>query len=409
MIRHTLKSRPNLMQLETRWNPSITVWKLDWDENIQGTLPSITVWKLDWDENIQGTLPWAVNVANNTAGPDVIDFGFSPGPGQPGLPAAAAFNSTKTLTITEPVSITGPGPGGGNSVTIGGARPFDFNHTTLYAGKSFVTDITFDTCSNLPAGAPGTDGGAVRVTAGEVHFDRCVFTNNSAVNTGGALFIGTQGVVRLKGIGGIDPDAGGQPTQFRRNTASSDGGAIYNSGTLHLDLTYFEHNESTNGSGGAVASNGVVYGGGAWFFDNKAHLNGGGLYVSTASTTDSELVGASVRFTSNLARTGAEIAILDGNLKLKDCVLEGNKATDNGGGVYVNAAIVSAEDVQFFLNAAAFDPVAADFKGSAIDIGASGAMYTAGCQFYNSNGIRVNATGIWHDDPNDPSAGWYLE
>lgn len=234
------------------------------------------------------------------------------------------------------------------------------------------------------------NGGGVYMADGDLTVSGGSITANNAVDGAGAYL--RQGNLTVSGSGDFSHNtaskngagaylAGGALTlnsgTFNSNTATGDGGGAYLAGgVLTINGGSIGSNNAQNG-GGAYAADGKVRMFGGYVTSNKANKDGGGLYVSSDSSP-ADVVVRSGSITQNtasdngggiaVAGTSARadkvtIGVLETHTDLNidsdertftafdyadsadnethnhaSCpVLSGNKATGNGGGVYMGS------------------------------------------------------------------------
>ena len=164
-------------------------------------------------------------------------------------------------------------------------------------------------------------GGAIYIsTTSFPLFEDCVFENNSAKTTGGAIY-GTKGTYRR--------------CVFRGNTAIESGGAICCYGSTIIEDCVFENN-SSNINGGAICltNSGTIKN--CTFVGNRALENGGAIAnISAPSTTI-----INCTFNGNVAlNNGGAIYSLQSNPSIINCSFSDNVATSTfnktrGGAIY---------------------------------------------------------------------------
>jgi CSLREA domain-containing protein len=320
------------------------------------------------DQNNQCSLRAAIIESNTKKGPQSIT-----------IPALTiTLNKTGTddkaelgdLDITDEVSITGKS----QAETIIDAGSIDrifqvlTNGLTLSPsnpGKLTLENLTLRNGSS-------TDGGAIYAT-GILNVKNVSFFGNTASNSGGAinaqdsLNVNSVNITdcafekNTAGNGGaiyLDHDATLKGLSITRNTASKDGGGIYNQGnTVTLETSVLTGNIS-RGDGGAIHT---VYGlGGSLSLsssslsDNHADLgNGGaiGVDVSKVTITSSTLEG-------NSAGDGGAIGASRSSqgretLEMTNSTISGNRATNTGGGINVFTANITSSTIALNQAAAA--------------------------------------------------------
>jgi predicted outer membrane repeat protein len=209
------------------------------------------------------------------------------------------FSGVTTVTLGSTISPTQDGvtvDGGGN-VTITTARAsrvFLFNARERWSFKG----LTFDDCES-----DGTvhecDGGVFYILNASVSFENCVFTDNSSLKYGGAVYL------KYDSFGSFDNCI------FTGNSAGQSGGAIggeYQADMYLIDCNIYSNSTALNG-GGVAAMTGTFID--CDFYGNSATSSGGGLSISAYEGT---------------TMTGAVV----------NCTITNNEAGGSGGGVYVN-------------------------------------------------------------------------
>lgn len=178
-------------------------------------------------------------------------------------------------------------------------------------------------------GGRGVNGGAIQAWGHPV-IANCRFEDNQATSDGGAIFAGNQ--PRLV------------QCEFVDNRATSDGGAVFCSNAAPIDSCTFRRNRAAQG-GGLSVDNGEVR---ACLFEaNRAATSGGGVYVLDAGDVD--VHHSWFRADSSGGSGGG--ASLTGVKGFRSCVFERNRATLDGGGMWVFTA-VTTEDCLFVGNSA---------------------------------------------------------
>ena len=158
------------------------------------------------------------------------------------------------------------------------------------------------------------DGGAIYIgsTTGHTNITGSTFTDNGAINNGGAInFVASSVTVN--------------ESNFYDNSAKSNGGALYVGGEGTTNFVYsseFVNNTATSGRGGAidwVAAKGEIIG--SNFTENSAEY-GGGVYFGLKSK----------------------------NSQIKNVIFTGNSATKNGGAIDWNSTDGELYNTQFISN-----------------------------------------------------------
>jgi predicted outer membrane repeat protein len=157
------------------------------------------------------------------------------------------------------------------------------------------------------------------------------FLGNSAVDYGGAIYIGG-GTVTVRGTG----TSASAATAFTGNTArEDDGGAIYNeSGTLIVSYATFSHNSSDDYGGAIEDDDNTSTVAGSSFTNNDSEYGG-------AVEADANLNLTGDTFMGNHAYDGGAIYVYSGATSLDKTVVTGNRAEYEGGGIYRRSGTVS--------------------------------------------------------------------
>jgi predicted outer membrane repeat protein len=183
-------------------------------------------------------------------------------------------------------------------------------------------DVTLRNVKISESGADAVQGGAI-YNAGLLEVELSYFRNNSARNSGGAIY-----------------NAPGATASVRNATllanmarhpilALGDGGAIYNLGTLTVDGSTFYVNDAKRFGGGLYTAQGTASIVNSTFVENRAGTagSGGGIYASNTAVSTS-LVNVTVE------RNNADIAggiWNGGNVTLANTIVANSSVTaDNG-------------------------------------------------------------------------------
>jgi predicted outer membrane repeat protein len=173
------------------------------------------------------------------------------------------------------------------------------------------------------------------------------FSDNSASNDGGGLFNNDTLTLTNCTVSG--------------NTATNNGGGVFNNSSATTTLTYsdVQNNKATNDRGGGLYSKGGTLAlSDATVSGNTAKGNGGGLYTLGGTTTlygvtfskNSAANGGGLNdhssgtttlsactFSSNSAANGGSLFNYD-SLTLINCTVSGNTASSRGGALFTNSA-----------------------------------------------------------------------
>lgn len=240
----------------------------------------------------------------------------------------------------------------------------------IYSGNGnvSVTNSTF-------TGNKASIGGAIRLLNSNFSLVAGTFTANKAVNAA----LGNGGAIYVDGAKGDNGVIDIRQSTFKSNTATTYGGALfnslYNNNKTNISNSVFIGNyagSGSNGQGGAIWSNGDPAKGGHWLVNanntlltitnttlanNTALQQGGAIWISrhkAATISQSAVYG-------NVAQKNMGGGIVQGsagNLSLVNSTVSGNKASGTysmGAGVYVaNASKASLLNVTIANNVAAW-------------------------------------------------------
>jgi CSLREA domain-containing protein len=278
---------PQLIYLETRINPApITVNTLQ-DTSVSDAFTSLRE---------------AIDLANNTAGPDTIVFAsslFTNGPATISLtgvlPAIAdATSPAGTLTITGP---------GANTLNISGNNGNFSVFSVASLGDLTISGVTVSGANNSGFGGGFNNLGSLFISASTI-------TGNSATGGGGIFNQGTSLIISDSTISG--------------NSTSGFGGGINNykcyTNTISVSNSTISNNSATNGGGGIANTNSNLTVSNSTLFGNTTPGVGGGILNTTVSS------GSSILNVTNSTLSGNSA----GN---------SNLAGNNGGGIRNYATI----------------------------------------------------------------------
>ena len=175
--------------------------------------------------------------------------------------------------------------------------------------------------SKLPSNTSFGFGGALLlIDSSKVNIDNVLFQNNTASNSGGAIYNDKNSLLNIK------------DSKFISNSASLKfGGALYNEGNLYLRDSLFSKNNSKKLGGAIGVGDGESEIIACDFKYNKSYLNGGALYLSP--NTKKAKVLNSLFFSNSAAKFGGGIfnqTSLEGDF----LNFEKNEASLSGGGIY---------------------------------------------------------------------------
>jgi predicted outer membrane repeat protein len=259
----------------------------------------------------------AIAFANTRTGADVIEFaltGTSP----------HTIQLTKALPRLESnIVLQGPGA---NALTVRGEGTIDpygifsIGSTSMNGPSVKISGLTISNGASIGSGL----GGGILAYYSEVTVDRCVFSGNTAAQSGGAIFTESGPAVRVSN------------SFFTGNRAGVSGGAIRGPATV-ANCT-FTDNRVTSGSsfdgGGAIS--GAAPGGpstaasavnivNSTFTNNFAYFGGA---VSSPSVTV-----LNSTFSGNSASHGAAL-FLRGNTRIGNCIFQRSTSGGNISGNY---------------------------------------------------------------------------
>jgi predicted outer membrane repeat protein len=248
-----------------------------------------------------------------------IQFSQTPGCG-------GAIWSNGTMIISDSTFNNNTGVGAGGAICTGQAGTTHLQVTN----SSFSSNQTTSTTSGY--------GGAIYVAGpvAEVTIVDSSFLNNSA-HLGGGLFVFTGGTATLR------TQNPAKKVLFLGNSATEDGGAIYNLGTLSIYQAELNANQTPQGQLGIGYGGGIHNQGNLTLHDSLLSVNlgrfGGGLFVGNANNAQAEV--QRTIFSGNSA--GATTPFLGGSggglytntgatVTVTDSVFRNNTAVASGGG-----------------------------------------------------------------------------
>lgn len=230
--------------------------------------------------------------------------------------------SKATITDTKILDNEAIGSGEGGGVYVGGPR----------------ADATLKGCTVANNKSVST-GGGIAAKLGTVTLDDTTVENNQAVNGGGLFHLGiaVPGSLTLQN-GSI----------IRNNTASSMGGGLFLWGNVGLksDNSEISGNKALYGAGIAASQYTANFASPKLeLVDTKVNNNGdantvmgGGIYAAQGVVLNAK----NTKFLDNTAKSGGGILLWsNSSADLNNSEVSGNKATGDGGGVYVYDATCS--------------------------------------------------------------------
>lgn len=168
------------------------------------------------------------------------------------------------------------------------------------------------------------DGGGIHFWGELLNISYSAFNSNSAEN-GGAIHNG-QGALPTSSI---RPDSTMiiQRSDLTHNSADTDGGGIFNSGTLTVGICVLASN-SASSLGGGIHNLGELIVQASTFEKNEAGEDGGGLSTYRIATVTEST------FVRNSARRGGGLASISGDTVLTNDTFSENTALEMGGGIF---------------------------------------------------------------------------
>lgn len=230
------------------------------------------------------------------------------------------------------------------------------NFLVAFPLKALAAATVVTNCTEAGLNAALTVGGEITFNCGgpatiTVTFQKVILKNTSidGSNNGNQVTISGGNNERVLFV---DPGVTLTLTNIKiangKASGPSDGGGLYNLGTIVLTYVFFDSNQAVRGGGifnafGATATLNQVY-----FGFNKASYGGGGLF------NEGTLLGInSGGYNNNTTDNyGAGIFFNGGTTAFSYLSFEGNIAGVNGGGLYINNGVVSVNNTTFTNNSA---------------------------------------------------------
>ena len=279
-----------------------------------------------------------------------------------------------------------------------------------------VSNSTFS--NNKTTDAVTGYGGAIFVSGpiAEATIIDSLFLSNSA-KLGGGLTVWTDGTATLS------THNPGSPNTFIGNSATQDGGAIYNVGTLSIYGAGLNDNTAPQGTGGIGHGGAIANTGNLTLYDSQLTLNkgrfGGALFVGIIPSAqadvrrtffdgnDAKEFGGGLCAGDALFNTGATVTVTDS-------VFRNNTAEVSGGGVYRFNALLNISNSSFtdnvsllgtggglYSGASVPDPTSVNatsvtFGGNTAGSGQGGGIYTTGNSVLKNLTIKDNTNGLFN-------------
>ncbi len=255
--------------------------------------------------------------------------------------SGGAISNSASLTVVG-CTFTNNITNGGSATGNGGGAIFTSSSTAMVT----ISDSTFDGNRQTVAGAH--TGGAIRNRFGTMNITNSTFSNNTALNGGGAISNGENLSI-----------TGSTFTGNSTASALSDGGAISNSGgALTITSSVITGNSTANRGGGIYHNSAVISGTSLSITDSTISNNtansdnnttgdGGGLFLTgtgSGSISGSTISGNSVGGTSSAGDGGGIDVSLP--LTLTNSTISGNSSVRNGGGIYATGGSTATVTIE---------------------------------------------------------------
>jgi hypothetical protein len=273
-----------------------------------------------------GTLRWAVEQADATTGSNTINFNLGSSPQVIALTAGQLELNMQNASTS--ITIDGPGA---NLLSISGnnaSRVF-----AVYYGTASISGVTI-------TGGAVDRGAGVRDIGSTVSLTDCTVSGNSASVNGGGIYNQNGGQLTL-----TDCTVSG-------NTTAGGGAGLYTvvrgSTTTLTDCTVSSN--SAGGSGGGLSSDATTMLTNCTVSDNSAPTEGGGIANVGGTTT---LTNCTV-YGNSTGDNGGGIANDSATTTLTNCTVSGNSASQ-GGGLWSDATATLGNTI-VALNTAASGP-----------------------------------------------------
>ncbi|MBN2117750.1 MAG: hypothetical protein JW730_14335 [Anaerolineales bacterium] len=212
-------------------------------------------------------------------------------------------------------------------LSIGNSQ-FLENQAGEYGGalgfQSSSTDMVLIRSTTFEGNTAGLDGGAIHFSGELMNLAYDTFQNNTAQN-GGAIHNAEATLPHY--ISRADTTMNINHSTLQDNTASADGGGIYNGGTLTVSETVIAGNESA-ALGGGIHNLGEITVQDSTFKGNKTGFDGGGLNTYRKATVTGST------FENNSSKRGGGLASVGGETTLTNNTFSRNFASERGGGIF---------------------------------------------------------------------------
>lgn len=253
----------------------------------------------------------------------------------------------------------------------------------LYKGGK-IDDSTF---SNNTA---ANQGGAIFLKAGDLALSGSNFTENTAVYGGGALYIGHDG----KGNSQVSS------CEFTQNTSSAFGGGIYLGSNKKLEVisSTFSKNEAAHGGGISTLAgpsdpaNSNLSIQSSNFSENVA-LSGGGVFTAVPtqinqtafSSNESVVHPQDDKKNPHVSGTGGALYVMDQQTDITASNFSGNTAYGSGGALCISGELKDEDGNVTGVKPAIIVNIGTStrFEGNNVQVGQGGAIYCAPYEYAN--------------------------
>ncbi|MDB9525300.1 CHAT domain-containing protein, partial [Oscillatoria sp. CS-180] len=233
-------------------------------------------------------------------------------------------------------------------VTIANSLITD-NTTANLGGGLYNFSQTFDVTGSTISGNTASSGGGIG-NNGTFTLSNSTLSNNDAAQSGGAIFNQTGASIQIvnsllnanaASVGGAIANEGIETaisnTIVSENTATADGGGVFNTGILSIDTSPIRENAAGNsetglGDGGGIFNQGSLSLSNSQIQENTAVASGGGIGNINQLNIDASTISDNV---AGVNGGGIKVAEA-GNVAIANSTISGNTAGANGGGIDIN-------------------------------------------------------------------------
>ena len=230
----------------------------------------------------------------------------------------------------------------GNTARGTGGAMHIIGSSTAQNVQATFTNVTFDDNESLDSQA----GGIAIKDYATVVFDKCTFTNNKALWSGGGLFADRYCDITITDC----VFTGNESSGSNQSSGGGLGLGLYDNAATAFTMTgtLIEGNTATRGGGVTFSSFTDYEISDCTIIDNAATNEGGGVYVSSAvsgtlptsvTIADSEISGNTA--TNGGGLFGGQYKTFNSQIKLEGTTVSDNAATEDGGGVHMQDATLA--------------------------------------------------------------------